>query len=117
MEMMIPDIVANDNRGRWYPAYKLSIDELCDMRFHADWWAEARGRLEWQPIASYIRFNSDEALANPMILRTGDTWVFGCWHESRWVRVSEGASWPLDHFQPEEWAEPTLEDHVRLMQE
>lgn len=59
----------------------------------------------------------DLALAEPMILRSGERWVYGAWYEGHWVKVTVGASWPLDDFWPTHWAEPTLDEAMLLGQE
>ena len=80
------------------------------------WWEDAKDRLEWRPIADYP-INDDLALAEPVILRAGDAWVYGAWSNDGCSKVTEGASWPLPGFEPTEWAEPALDEAIMLGQE
>jgi len=93
------------------------IDMFWHMRALADWWDEARHRLDWQPIATYPKLGDDLALAEPVVLRSPAQWAYGAWYGGCWVKVTEGASYPLPAFQPTQWAEPTLDDAMLLGQE
>lgn len=81
------------------------------------WWERARNQLDWQPIASYERLDGDLGLATPVVLREGEIWHFGAWIGREWREVTEGASWPLDGFEPTEWAEPSMTDFIILHRE
>jgi len=105
--------VANDADG----PRRFVLDFFDHMPLHADWWREAQSRLHWRPILTLNRGLGDLALAEPVVLRSANQWVLGHWYEDGWIKVTEGAHWKLDHFQPFQWAEPTLDDHMLLAQE
>jgi len=109
------DLNSNDNPMSG--PLKAHIDEFAHMRLHADWWEEARGRLDWQQIASYNRDCGPMEMAEPVVLRSAYQWVFGCWYNGGWARFTEGGIYPLAHFEPTQWAEPTLDDAILLGQE
>lgn len=88
-----------------------------DMRAHRAWWEENRDRLDWQPIATYVKVIGDLAYASPFVLRAGDVWTYGSWAGGGWVRFTEGATWPLPGFEPTHWADVDLDDAIMLGQE
>lgn len=90
---------------------KAVSDSFGHMHAHEAWWHEARRRLAWQPIATYDENDG------PVIMRSNHQWALASPHGDGWEKHMEGGGFPLDHFDPIEWAEPTLDDFILLAQE
>lgn len=87
------------------------------MDWHAEWWGSARDTFAWQPIGSYEVLDPRMALATPYLLRDGERWAYGALVNGVWTRVAEGGSYPLDDFEPGEWADVALDEAIRLSQD
>jgi hypothetical protein len=87
------------------------------MDWHAEWWEVARGTLDWKPISTYEVLDPGMALATPYILRDGDRWAYGALVDGVWTRIAEGGSYPLDDFEPSEWADVDLDEAIGLGQD
>jgi hypothetical protein len=83
------------------------ISDPLGVAYFGDWWAENRDSLDWKPIATY---EADDIV----VLRAGDRWTYGWRRFGQWSRFTEGASYPLDDFEPTEWARPSLDDAIAL---
>lgn len=88
------------------------------MPRHAAWWRGAEPSLEWKAIDLYTP-DADEgmAIASPVLLRSGDRWMYGSFVKGEWRRFSEGGSWLIEGFAPTHWTVPTLDDAIMLGQD
>lgn len=87
------------------------------METFAAWWRRRKSKLDWQSMQTFAKYDGPFGLADPMILRSEDLWVLGTWLDGEWVKVTDGACYPLEAFTPLQWAEPTISEHEMLASE
>jgi hypothetical protein len=68
------------------------------------WHAELEASLAWQPIATYVIPADPMGEGRHGMFRDGVDSMFGAWVAGAWTQITGGADYPVDDFEPTEWA-------------